>query len=170
MIQFHIRPIRWNNPSELETAASVESVCFPRAEAASLDSIRLRAAAFPESFLIAVEDFPEQNRIIGFINGCVTNERTINDNMFEDVSLHRPDGAYQAVFGLDVLPDCRRQGIAAALMEALISVARSAGRKGMILTCKDRLIPYYEKFGYRNLGVSKSVHGGAVWYDMIMEF
>ena len=40
----------------------------------------------------------------------------------------------------------------------------------MILTCKDRLIPYYEKFGYRNLGVSASVHGGAVWYDMILEF
>ena len=28
----------------------------------------------------------------------------------------------------------------------------------------------YEKFGYRNLGVSASVHGGAVWYDMILEF
>ncbi len=30
----------------------------------------------------------------------------------------------------------------------------------MILTCKDRLIHYYEKFGYRNLGLSASVHGG----------
>ena len=27
-----------------------------------------------------------------------------------------------------------------------------------------------EKFGYKNLGVSKSVHGGAVWYDMILDF
>ena len=35
------------------------------------------------------------------------------------------------------------------------------GRKGLILTCKDRLIHYYAKFGYKNMGVSESVHGGA---------
>ena len=44
------------------------------------------------------------------------------------------------------------------------------GEKGLILTRKDRLIHYYEKFGYVNLGVSESVHGGAVWYDMLLEF
>ena len=27
-----------------------------------------------------------------------------------------------------------------------------------------------KKFGYKNKGISKSVHGGAVWYDMILEF
>ena len=55
-------------------------------------------------------------------------------------------------------------------MEGLIRSAEEKGRKGLILTCKERLIPYYGKFGYRNMGVSESVHGGAVWYDMIMEF
>ena len=29
---------------------------------------------------------------------------------------------------------------------------------------------FYEQFGYKSLGVSASVHGGAVWYDMILEF
>ena len=43
-------------------------------------------------------------------------------------------------------------------------------RRGLILTCKDRLIGFYEGFGYKSLGVSQSVHGGAVWYDMILEF
>ncbi len=90
--------------------------------------------------------------------------------MFEDASLHCPEGEYQSIFGLDVIPECRRNGVATALMEALISAARSAGRKGLILTCKNHLIPYYERFGYRNMGVSRSVHGGAVWYDMILEF
>ena len=55
-------------------------------------------------------------------------------------------------------------------MEAMIETAGKQGRKGLILTCKDRLIGYYEKFGYVNMGVSKSVHGGAVWYDMVLEF
>ena len=39
-----------------------------------------------------------------------------------------------------------------------------------ILTCKEKLIGFYEKFGYVNLGISDSKHGGAVWYDMILEF
>ncbi len=54
-------------------------------------------------------------------------------------------------------------------MDYLIEDAGKRGRKGLILTCKDRLIHYYEKFGYVNLGVSESVHGGAVWYDMLLE-
>ena len=44
------------------------------------------------------------------------------------------------------------------------------GCKGCILTCKEKLIGFYEKFGYVNLGISDSKHGGAVWYDMILEF
>lgn len=55
-------------------------------------------------------------------------------------------------------------------MRHLIADAGKKERKGLILTCKARLIHYYESFGYRNLGVSKSVHGGAVWYDMLLEF
>ena len=55
-------------------------------------------------------------------------------------------------------------------MNHLIQTAKAREKKGMILTCKDRLIHYYAKFGYKNMGVSESVHGGAVWYDMILEF
>ena len=94
----------------------------------------------------------------------------IEEEMFEDSSLHDPKGAYQSIFGLDVVKEYRCQGVAAALMEAMIKRAKEQGRKGLILTCKDRLIHYYEKFGYVNMGVSRSVHGGAVWYDMILEF
>ena len=69
-----------------------------------------------------------------------------------------------------MIPEYQRQGIAAELMNHLIKDAKDKGRKGLILTCKDRLIHYYAKFGYKNLGVSASVHGGAVWYDMLLEF
>ena len=51
----------------------------------------------------------------------------------------------------------------------MIEETKKRGKQGLILTCKDRLIGFYETFGYRNLGVSESVHGGAVWYDMILE-
>ena len=55
-------------------------------------------------------------------------------------------------------------------MNALLDAARAEGRRGAALTCKQALIHYYEKFGYRLLGLSASQHGGAVWYDMLLEF
>ena len=154
------------SPADLDAVTAVEAVCFPAAEAAGRQSFAHRLAAFPESFFLAVHN----GQIIGFINGCVTNETTIRDEMYEDSSLHDPKGAYQSIFGLDVLPEYRNCGIAALLMEHMIGDARAKGRRGLILTCKDRLIHYYEKFGYKNMGVSASVHGGAVWYDMLLEF
>lgn len=152
---------------DLDQVTEVEALCFPTAEAAVEASFRQRIETFPDSFFVA-ED--ENGRIIGFINGCVTDERTIRDEMFEDSGLHHTEGLYQSVFGLDVIPEFRRQGVAADLMNRLMQEAKARGKKGMILTCKDRLIHYYEKFGYRNLGLSASVHGGAVWYDMLLEF
>ncbi|WP_313885187.1 GNAT family N-acetyltransferase [Clostridium sp. DJ247] len=64
----------------------------------------------------------------------------------------------------------RKKGIAPQLMNHLIEVSRLAGRKGVILTCKEKLIHYYSKFGFENKGISKSKHGGSEWYDMILEF
>lgn len=158
--------IRNVKKSDLDAVTAIEAACFPEAEAADRESFLKRIEAFPDSFFVAEEG----GRMVGFINGCATDSQVIRDEMFEDSSCHKEDGAYQSVFGLDVLNGYRRQGIAAMLMNRLIEDARNRGRKGLILTCKDRLIHYYEKFGYRNLGISESVHGGAVWYDMILEF
>lgn len=163
MIDVIIRQVK---PEDLDKVTEVEAVCFPAAEAATRESFAQRIATFPESFFVAEHN----GTIIGFINGCATDERTIRDEMFEDSSLHNPEGCYQSIFGLDVIPEYQRQGIAAKLMNHLIEDARKKGRRGLILTCKDRLIHYYAKFGYQNLGVSASVHGGAVWYDMLLEF
>lgn len=47
-----------------------------------------------------------------------------------------------------------------------IQDAKKQGRKGLVLTCKDRLVPYYAKFGFVNEGVSDSAHGNVVWNQM----
>lgn len=151
---------------DLDAVTEVEAICFPAAEAASRESFVQRIQTFPESFFVMETD----GRIIGFINGCVTDRQTICDEMFEESSWHMSEGPWQSVFGLDVIPEYQHQGLASVLMEHLIADAKAKGRKGLILTCKDRLIGFYEKFGYRILGVSDSVHGGAVWYDAILEF
>lgn len=72
------------------------------------------------------------------------------------------------IFGLAVAPDCQRQGIGAKLMEHMIAFCRKTDMEQVILTCKQEKIAYYAKFGFENKGVSQSVHGGAVWYDMVL--
>ena len=141
---------------DAQMLSQIEAVCFPKSEAAGLASFEARLKSFGNCFLIAEMD----GKIIGFINGMVTDRETIVDEMFEDASLHNEKGAWQSVFGLD----------AAEVRRAFIAKAQKEGRKGCILTCKERLIAYYSKFGYVNKGVSESQHGGAVWYDMLHEF
>ncbi|WP_349946948.1 GNAT family N-acetyltransferase [Lacrimispora sp. BS-2] len=163
-MDYKIRRVR---KEDLDRVTEVEALCFPPEEAAGREAFEQRISHFPECFLVAELS---DGRIIGFINGCATDGNTICDEMFEKADFHKPDGAYQSVFGLDVIKEWREQGVAAALMNRFIEEAVKRGRKGMILTCKDRLIHYYEKFGYQNMGVSGSVHGGAVWYDMRLDF
>ena len=99
----------------------------------------------------------------------VTNNSTISDIMFSDASLHDENGMWQAIFGLNVLPEYRRQGLAAKLIDKIVEQARQEGRKGCILTCKDKLIHYYEKFGFKKIGkLPKFFKLGNDYMDFIM--
>lgn len=156
--------IRTVTTKDIQRVAEIEAICFPEAEAAPRKSFEDRIAAFPEYFLVA----EVEGRVIGFINGCVTNSSVVYDELFYSTEHHVPDGENLAIFGLDVIPEYRGQGIAARLMNQFIQLARNTGRKRIILTCKDRLVHYYESFGYVNDGVSESTHGGAQWFDMTL--
>ncbi|ADL52328.1 GNAT family N-acetyltransferase [Clostridium cellulovorans] len=158
--------IRRVSIEDLDDVAEVEARCFPEAEAAMKALFEQRIKTFPESFFVAEID----GKIIGFINGAIINETAIYDELFIDATLHVPDGDYQTIFGLDVIPEYCNQGIAAQLMNHMIEVSKLKVRKGVILTCKEKLIHYYSKFGFENKGVSKSEHGGSEWYDMLLEF
>lgn len=158
--------IRQAKMTDLDAITEVERVCFPPLEAAPRDSFEKRMNAFLDSFIVA----EVEGEVVGFVQGCVTNERVIRDEMFKDAKLHDPDGDYQAVFGFAVMPRYRGSGIAQKLMHEFIGLTRQRGKKGLILTCKEHLIDYYGTYGYENLGVSGSNHGGAVWYDLIIEF
>lgn len=158
--------IRQATMQDLDAVAAIEAAAFPPAEAASKERFRGRMEVYGSHFfLLWVGD-----KAVGVVDGMVTDSPTIHDDMFEDPTLHNEKGQWAAVFGLAVLPAYRRHGYAAKLMQKFISQAREQGRRGCILTCKQRLIPYYEKFGYVNQGVSRSVHGGATWFDMTLTF
>ena len=51
-----------------------------------------------------------------------------------------------------------------------VDEAEKEGRLGVVLTCKDYLVHFYERLGFVNEGVSDSTHGGVTWYQMRLTF
>ena len=158
--------IRNAKKEEAALLAQIEAECFPAAEAAGKQDIEARMDVFEDCFFVAETN----GKIVGFIYGAVAKEASLPDQMYHDASLHDPNGAYQTVFGLDVLPAYRRNGIAGRLLERMIHHARECQRKGVVLTCKDHLVHYYAGFGFKHCGVADSTHGGAKWNEMKLLF
>lgn len=158
--------IRSAFPEDLNEIARIESECFPEAEAAAKQDFQKRIEAYPNGFWLLFEG----DTLIGFVNGMVTDEKDLRDEMYENAALHNPAGAWQMIFGVDVIPSHRKRGYAELLLRQAIADARSQNRAGLVLTCKQALIPYYAKLGFVNEGLSQSVHGKAVWYQMRLRF
>lgn len=161
VMMYNIRNVR---PSDLQRVTALEAKCFPVEEAAGERAFAYRIASFPERFFVA----EAQGEIIGLVNGCASSLPFIDDSLFEPQG-HEPTGKNQMVFGLAVHPLWQNQGIGSALLRKLIDFARESGMKQVVLTCKEEKLSFYQKFGFVNYGVSKSVHGGKKWFDLALE-
>lgn len=158
--------IRKGTLKDLEAIAAVEAACFPAAEAATAEEFAGRLQQYGDHFWLLWEG----ERLLAFVDGFCTDWPDLTDEMYADASLHRENGAWQMIFGVNTIPACRRQGYAGQLLQQAIADARAQGRKGLVLTCKEALVHYYAKFGFVNEGVSGSTHGGVVWYQMRLKF
>lgn len=159
--------IRKATMNDLDAISEVESECFPAAEAATKEEFRERLESYADHFLLMFDG----EKLAAFIDGFVTDEPDLTDQMYENAAMHNESGKWQMIFGVNTLPEYRRRGLAGALINEMIAEARRQGRDGLVLTCKDRLVHYYAKFGFLNEGVSgKSTHGGAVWNQMRLTF
>ena len=159
--------IRKATMNDLDAISEVESECFPAAEAATKEEFRERLESYADHFLLMFDG----EKLAAFIDGFVTDEPDLTDQMYENAAVHNESGKWQMIFGVNTLPEYRRRGLAGALINEMIAEARRQGRDGLVLTCKDRLVHYYAKFGFLNEGVSeKSTHGGAVWNQMRLTF
>ena len=159
--------IRTAGMADLAAVTAVEAACFPAAEAATEQDFAARLSVYPDHFWL-LED--EAGRLVSFVNGLVTNESSLRDEMYSDAGFHDESGDWQMIFGVNTIPTHRRQGLAGQVIRRVIQDARAQGRKGCVLTCKEPLIHYYAGFGFVNEGVSQSVHGGVVWYEMRLTF
>ncbi len=159
--------IRYAVREDIPAIAAVEAECFPPAEAATEKDFIGRMEHYGNHFWLMFEE----EKLIAFVDGFVTDEPDLTDEMYEKAAMHNENGAWQMIFGVNTIPEYRRHGYAGKLIAKAIDDARQQGRKGLVLTCKERLIPYYAGFGFQDEGVSdKSTHGNVVWHQMRLAF
>lgn len=145
---------------------ALEAACFPPAEAAPRESFAARLQAFPDRFWLLYRD----GELVSMVNGSLSDETDLRDEMFHDADLHTPEGRWQMIFGVATHPDHQRKGYASLLLRRMLEDCRAEGREGSVLTCKQAKLSYYARFGYVAEGISSSEHGGAVWYQMRVKF
>jgi len=158
--------IRTATMADLSQITAIEAECFPAAEAAGRESFQKRLSVYPNHFWVLMDG----TQMVGFVNGMVTDEEDLLDEMYDDASMHQENGAWQMIFGVDTIPGYRRRGCAEALLRHVIGQALAQGRKGLVLTCKEKLLQYYGKLGFQNEGISGSTHGDVTWYQMRLTF
>lgn len=181
--QLALLPIRTATAHDLDAIDSLERACFPPAEAASRTSISSRLAVFPDHFWLLEArrntdagdridgaGRTDANLLVSFVNGMVTDQPHLLDAMYDHAEMHDPHGAWQMIFGVDTHPDYRRHGYAGRVLRHAIDTARAEHRRGVVLTCKDRLVHFYASFGFRDEGMSASTHGGVPWHEMRLTF
>ena len=159
--------IRRATKHDISAISEVEAKCFPPSEAASKKAFTQRIENYGNHFWLMYEN----DKLIAFVDGFVTDESDLTDEMFADAAMHDEKGAWQMIFGVNTLPEYRNNGYASELLRRAVDEAREQGRKGVVLTCKDKLLPFYARLGFVDEGVTdKSTHGNAVWHQMRIIF
>lgn len=152
---------------DLYAISDVEAECFPAEEAATAEEFSQRLKYYGNHFWLMFDE----ERLIAFVDGFVTNEPDLTDEMYEKADMHDENGKWQMIFGVNTIPEYRKHGYAGELIQRAIEDAKKQGRCGLVLTCKDKLVDYYAKFGFINEGQScKSQHGGVTWNQMRLTF
>ena len=113
------RIIRTATLADLDAVAAVEAACFPPAEAATLAELTERIEVYGDHFWL----LERGGRLVAFVDGMTTDRADLTDEMYADASLHDEHGAWQMIFGVNTLPEYRRRGYAAMLIQRAIADA-----------------------------------------------
>ncbi|KAI7502764.1 hypothetical protein KC367_g2061 [Hortaea werneckii] len=83
---------------------------------------------------------------------------------------HKDEGRTILIHSLAVLPQYQNLGLGRTLMESFLQRSEALGvADRAALITHEKLIPYYEKFGFQNKGLSECKFAGGGWFDMIRE-
>ena len=150
------------NEQDLDRCFEIESVSYSGDEAATKEKILKRIKNYPEGFIVLEND----KEIIGFINSGATQKVELSDEEFKELIGHDPEGKHIVILSVVIHPDYQGKGMASKLMNSFIDKMKTLGKTDIFLICQSELIDMYARYGFVNLGISDSDHGGMSWNEM----
>ena len=117
--------IRTATLNDLDAIAAVEAECFPAEEAATKEDFEKRLKFYGNHFWLMFDE----DKLIAFVDGLVTNCADLSDDMYEKAEMHKEDGDWQMIFGVNTIPEYRRKGYAGELIKKAVSDAKNQGRR-----------------------------------------
>lgn len=157
---------RLANICDIDLISQIEQECFSVAEACPKDTFIKRFNQFSNGFMVLEED----GKVIGFVDGAFTTRKKFVDEMYEVIEEFKKEGDYVAIYGIALKKEYQKKGYGAYLLNSYIEHAKKLKAKGLVLASRPRLVSFYKKSGFIDLGLSSSYHGDSSWYDMILEF
>ncbi|KAI5296611.1 hypothetical protein KEM52_005908 [Ascosphaera acerosa] len=179
---------------DLERCLTVEAA-FPPEERCSEEKLRYRLTVCPELtlgvFTIPPRGewpngvAPEHPTLVAHLIASRTASKVVTDASMEVPKNwetektsrtqpgvgHDDEGQTLAIHSLAVLPEHQGKRIGPMLLKSWLQRIKDAAiAQRVALLAHDHLIPFYESFGFRNLGPSDCKFGGGGWHDMVLEF
>lgn len=161
--------------ADLDTINEYEQISYHPDEAASKEQLERRigyaSETGPELFTVARNVDNEQ--VVAFLCSTLTTADLVTD---ESMSCHEPKGKTICLHSVCVSPDYRKQGIATKLMTKWIEQLKQVNEQDsnkkysrIAILSRPRLLGLYESVGFKNIGVSKVVHGPEPWIDCVLD-
>lgn len=153
--------IREITEEDVEAICQIEQECFPADEAATPAQIKYRFKEARELFLVYEID----GQIVAFIGGLRSDSTVVTSQCMH---VHSPNGQTLCIHSVCVKTQYRRKGIAFKLLTHYVTTYVKQNISGLsiiTLICRDYLIPFYEKAGFKCIGLSSVVHGKLPWHE-----
>ena len=95
--------IRTAQMEDIDAITAVETECFPPAVAATKEEFAERLKYYKDHFWLMFDE-QNDNKLVAFVDGFVTNEPDLTDEMYEKASMHDETGVWQMIFGVNTIP------------------------------------------------------------------
>ena len=69
--------------------------------------------------------FISKSKLVSFVNGMVTDESDLLDEIYDDAGMHTNTGAWQMTFSVVTAPDQRRHGYAGQCLKEALAQAKA---------------------------------------------
>jgi len=150
--------------SDLDRCFEIEKVSYEGNEAATREKIRKRIHKYPEGFIV----MELSGMVVGSINCGATDNIDLANEEFKDLIGHDSNGEHVVIFSVVVHRDYQGKGLACRLLTDFIFRIQKMQKKSIHLICRNNLIDFYKKFGFKYIRKSESTHGGLVWHEMVL--